>query len=91
MAANAALVGADGAGDAEGGFLAEVLEGVEEFVGDFAFFDDALAEAGAVAEDLESMQRALDTEEWLRLKAKLMTYVTDYDQKIVRATGGFQL
>lgn len=47
--------------------------------------------AGAVAEDLESMQNALASEEWLKLKAKLLTYVTDYSQKIVRATGGFQL
>jgi hypothetical protein len=47
--------------------------------------------AGAVAEDLESLQRALATEDWLQLKAKLMVYVTDYSQKIVKATGGFQL
>jgi hypothetical protein len=47
--------------------------------------------AGAVAEDLESMQRALATEDWQQLKTRLMAYVTDYRQKIVRATGGFQL
>lgn len=47
--------------------------------------------AGAVAEDLESLQRALATEDWFQLKAKLMVYVTDYSQKIVKATGGFQL
>lgn len=47
--------------------------------------------AGAVAEDLASMRRALATEDWLQLKARLMAYVTDYSQKIVKATGGFQL
>jgi hypothetical protein len=47
--------------------------------------------AGALADDLESMQQALASEEWRDLKAKLLTYVTDYTQKIVRATGGFQL
>ncbi|MCX7683553.1 MAG: hypothetical protein N2508_16555 [Anaerolineae bacterium] len=46
---------------------------------------------GGVAADLAALRRALASEEWLRIKKKLLTYVTDYEQKIVRASGGFQM
>jgi hypothetical protein len=46
---------------------------------------------GGIVEDLESLQRALASDEWRVLKRKLLTYVTDYSQKIIRASGGFQL
>jgi hypothetical protein len=46
---------------------------------------------GGIAEELESLQRALSSEEWRKTKKKLLTYVTDYSQKIIRANGGFQL
>jgi hypothetical protein len=46
-------VGADFAGDGEGGFEGELFEGVEDFFGDGGFGDDALDGAGAVAEDGE--------------------------------------
>ncbi len=46
---------------------------------------------GGIAEELESMQRALVSDEWRSLKEKLLTYVTDYRQKVIRASGGFQL
>jgi hypothetical protein len=46
---------------------------------------------GCIAEDIESIQRALTSDEWHKLKSKLLTYVTDYSQKIIRASGGFQL
>ena len=46
---------------------------------------------GGVMEDLESLQRALASGEWRWLKKKLLTYVIDYSQKIIRASGGFQL
>ena len=46
---------------------------------------------GGVAEELESLQRALSSDEWRKTKKKLLTYVTDYSQKIIRANGGFQL
>jgi hypothetical protein len=46
---------------------------------------------GGIAEELESLQRALASDEWRKTKQKLLTYVTDYSQKIVRANGGFQL
>jgi hypothetical protein len=46
---------------------------------------------GGVAEDLQTMQGILLTEEWKELHDKLMGFVTDFQQKIVAATGRFQL
>lgn len=46
---------------------------------------------GGIAEDLDQLQRILASNEWRNLKEKLLTYVTDYSQKIIRASGGFQL
>jgi hypothetical protein len=46
---------------------------------------------GGIVEELESLQRALASEEWRRIKKELLTYVTDYRQKIIHASGGFQL
>ncbi len=46
---------------------------------------------GGVADDLGSLQRALASRKWHVLKLELLTYVTDYHEKAVRATGGFQL
>jgi len=47
--------------------------------------------AGGVTDDIVSLQRALASEDWLSLKKKLLSYVTDYRQKIIHASGGFQL
>ena len=49
MAAGRAGLGPDEAGDRQRRFLAQARDGVEEVVGDLALFDDALAQAGAVA------------------------------------------
>ena len=46
---------------------------------------------GGVVEDLESLQRALASDEWRTLNRKLLTFVTDYSQKIIRASGWFQM
>lgn len=46
---------------------------------------------GGVADDLGSLRRALATKKWRELKLGLLTYVTDYSQKTIRASGGFQL
>jgi len=46
---------------------------------------------GGVTEDLESLQDILSSDEWRSLKQKLLTYVTDYEQKIIQASGGFQV
>ncbi len=46
---------------------------------------------GVLAEDRETLREALRSSEWEELRDDLMGYVTSYDQKIVRATGSFQL
>ncbi len=46
---------------------------------------------GGVAEDLRSMRQALASPEWRELKLELLTYVRDYSEKTVRASGGFQM
>ena len=46
---------------------------------------------GGIAEDLDGLRRALASDEWRSLKKRLLTYVTDYSQKVIRASGGFQL
>jgi hypothetical protein len=46
---------------------------------------------GGVAEDLQTMQQILITNEWKELHEKLMSFVVNFQQKIVAATGRFQL
>jgi hypothetical protein len=46
---------------------------------------------GAVTRDLETMREILAGEEWRRLRERLMDYVSNYRQKVVEATGRFQL
>lgn len=46
---------------------------------------------GGIVEDIGSLQSALSSDEWRRLKEELLTHVTDYSQKIIHASGGFQL
>lgn len=46
---------------------------------------------GTVASDLETMRKILASERWRRLKERLLEYVTDYQQKVIRANGGYQL
>ncbi len=46
---------------------------------------------GGVTEDLSSMQRILGSREWSALHERLLDYVSNYRQKIVRATGTLQL
>jgi hypothetical protein len=47
--------------------------------------------AEAIAEDLSTMHRILDSAEWKSLHAKLLDNVSGYAQKVVRVTGDFQL
>jgi len=47
--------------------------------------------AEAVADDFPTMRRALLSEEWGKLHTRLLEYVHNYSQKIVRVTGDFQL
>ncbi len=46
---------------------------------------------GGVAEDLNTMLKILQSDEWKDLLDRLMDYVTDYQQKVVRASSRFQL
>lgn len=46
---------------------------------------------GAVAEDLATMKSIMESSDWQDLQEKLFNYVTNFDFKIVRATGRFQL
>lgn len=47
--------------------------------------------AGGITEDLATMRRILDSPEWQALQDKLLSFVHNYEQKIVHATGRFQL
>jgi hypothetical protein len=47
--------------------------------------------SGAVAEDLEAMNRVLVSEDWQDIERKLLKYVTNYKRKVVEASGGFQI
>jgi hypothetical protein len=46
---------------------------------------------GGVTETLKAMQEALITDDWLRLREQLMKFVTNFNFKVVDATGGFQM
>jgi hypothetical protein len=46
---------------------------------------------GGVAEDFQTMRQILVTDEWKELLEKLLGYVTNFQHKIVAATGRFQL
>jgi hypothetical protein len=47
--------------------------------------------SGGTARNLKDMRRILDSEEWQALKSQLLTYVDNYQEKVVKARGGFQL
>lgn len=44
-----------------------------------------------MAKDIDTMRGILGSPEWQQLYEKLQEYVANYEQKIVRTTGGFQL
>jgi hypothetical protein len=41
--------------------------------------------------DVQSMERILQCEEWMRLRRRLMKYILNFRQKVVPSTGRFQL
>lgn len=47
--------------------------------------------AGGVTEDLESMEKALRSEEWKNFRDRLQELVVDLKIKVVESTAGFQL
>ncbi|MBN1679630.1 MAG: hypothetical protein JW966_05010 [Anaerolineae bacterium] len=44
-----------------------------------------------IADDLDTVRGLLNSEEWSTLHGKLLGYVDNYSQKIVRANAGFQI
>jgi hypothetical protein len=44
-----------------------------------------------MTEDLETMNALLSTEEWENLKEKLLKYVTNFKQKVIRGRSHLQL
>jgi hypothetical protein len=46
---------------------------------------------GGITKDYQAMKAALETEDWDSLRDKLLGYVTNFEWKVVHATGGFQL
>lgn len=46
---------------------------------------------GGVIDDLETLKKILESDEWRELKSELMKFITNYQQKVVPATGRFQL
>ncbi|PJF40007.1 MAG: hypothetical protein D6737_07535 [Chloroflexi bacterium] len=44
-----------------------------------------------ITDDLLSMREILNSGEWKALHEQLLQYVTNYRQKVVRTTGGFQI
>jgi len=46
---------------------------------------------GSITEDLDSMHKILESDDWQQLQNKLFDYVANFNSKIVRATSRFQL
>ncbi|HML23976.1 MAG TPA: hypothetical protein PKD09_20130 [Aggregatilinea sp.] len=44
-----------------------------------------------ITDDLETMRKLLASEDWTTLYDKLLKYVDNYEQKVVRGSPGFQL
>ncbi len=47
--------------------------------------------AGATAKNLKVMRQLLTMDEWHALKEQLLSFVDNYDERLVRAKGTFQL
>ncbi len=46
---------------------------------------------GGVTSDASTMNQILESEDWQSLRGQLLNYVTNYSQKVVPASGNFQL
>lgn len=46
---------------------------------------------GAVTDDLDAMHKILDSEDWQQLRDRLLEHVANFSQKVVTASGRFQL
>ena len=46
---------------------------------------------GGITENLQKMKEILNSNEWKELKEKLLNYVNNFHEKVIPATGRFQL
>jgi hypothetical protein len=46
---------------------------------------------GGIADNLDEMQNALESEDWQDLRDQLAEFVTNFSMKVVKASGGFQM
>jgi hypothetical protein len=46
---------------------------------------------GAIAKDLETMRGILNSDDWRQLRERLMPFVSNFGQKVIPASGRFQL
>ena len=46
---------------------------------------------GAVTDDIETMRHILEGEEWRALRERLLEHVHNFSQKVIQASGRFQL
>jgi len=46
---------------------------------------------GGVTDDIDAMRKFLESEDWHGIHEKLLDYVTNYQQKVISASGRFQL
>lgn len=44
-----------------------------------------------VTDDLDQMREIIDSADWERLHDRLLEYVINYDQRIIRSSPGFQI
>mgnify|MGYP000874455485 CR=1 FL=1 len=47
--------------------------------------------AGGTAKNIKVMKQILETAEWHSLKDQLLAYVENYEERVVKAKGSFQL
>jgi hypothetical protein len=46
---------------------------------------------GAVSDDIDTMRRILNGDDWRKLRDQLLEYVSNFQQKVINASGRFQL
>ena len=46
---------------------------------------------GAVSQDIETMRKILDGDDWRQLRDRLQDYVVNFEQKVVEASSRFQI
>ncbi len=67
------------------------LTPIEAWYNIYASGDIPRIMAGALAADENAMREILTSDDWHDLQDKLLDYVENYSQKIVRVTGEYQL